>query len=120
MPKTEEPKKLIVVESPGAITELGGISGPVLNPCYVSIPLINRMINKHRAVYEVNPNNYSERIRLSLKNLRTKNFSSTAKETAPSSTTLAVVKNAMENNNPSPENTDDSTSNKPVSDFTKM
>ena len=48
MPKTEEPKKLIVVESPGAITELGGISGPVLNPCYVPIPLINRMINKHR------------------------------------------------------------------------
>lgn len=119
MPKTEEPKKLIVVESPGAITELGGISGPVLNPCYVPITLINRMINKHRAVYEVNPNDYTERVRLSLKNLRTKNFKGSSNNTAPSSTTLAVVKNAMENNNSS-EPANESTSSRPVSDFTKM
>jgi len=115
MKKNAEPKKLIVVESSGSIAELGGIGGPILNPCYVPIPIINKMLNKHRVVYEVNPNNYSERVRLSLKNLRSENFKSTQNEVAPSSTTIAVVKNAMETNN-----TSDSIPPKPESDFTKM
>lgn len=69
-----EKEKLIVVESYGSITELGGISGPILNPCRVPISTIVRMVNNHRKVYEVNPSNYSERIRLTLKNVKTDNF----------------------------------------------
>lgn len=80
MARKEIAQKLIVVESAGPIGELGGISGPVLSPCYVPIEIINRMLNHHRRVYEVNPNNYKEKVPLSLRNLRKQNF---AKEATP-------------------------------------
>ena len=74
MAKKLEEQKLIVIESSGSITELGGISGPVINPCLVPISTILAMLNHHRRVYEVNPKNHNEKVRLTLKNLRTQNF----------------------------------------------
>ena len=98
MAKKEVAQKLIVVESVGTIGELGGISGPVLSPCYVPITTINSMLNHHRRVYEVNPDNYNERVPLSLKNLRKENFvrkNPTVKpRMAPDITTKAVVRNS--------------------------
>ena len=67
-------KKLVVIEHHGSISEMGGISGPILNPCYVDIKILNKMLNRHRLVKEVNPANPKERIVLNLRNLCTKNF----------------------------------------------
>lgn len=100
MPKKVVEQKLITVNSAGTITELGGISGPVLNPCWVPIPTINVMLNHHRKVYEVNPKNYSEKVALSLKNLTKKNFDNTESSMdekphlAPNIYTEATVKNS--------------------------
>ena len=85
-------KKLVTVESVGTITELGGISGPIINPSFIDVPTIIRMINSHKKVYEVNPNNPSEKVKLSLKNARTNNFikvakTSTAANVAPATKT---------------------------------
>lgn len=67
-------KKLITVESVGTLSELGGISGPVINPFYIDMSTLNRLLSNRRKVYEVNPKNKNERVRLSLKNMRIKNF----------------------------------------------
>lgn len=69
-----EKTKLIIVESNGTIGELGGISGPILNPFEVPLSVIVRMINSHKHVYEVNPDNRNERVRLTLQNVRRDNF----------------------------------------------
>ena len=75
------------------------------------------MISKHRLVYEVNPNNYKEKVRLSLKNLKSENFKAEGTNNAPTTSTIAIVKNALENDDmivpveKSPS--------RPVSDFTK-
>ena len=110
MPKSEIAQKLIIVESIGSIGELGGISGPILNPCYVPLDTINLMLNHQRKVYEVNPKNYSEKVRLSLKNLRKQNF---AEETvnvkahvAPNIYTAATVRNSNDTNRKSFEDSD--------------
>ena len=66
--------KLVTIASKGSITELGGISGPIINPCRLDISTIVSLINGHKRVYEVNPANKSERILLTLKNAKAKNF----------------------------------------------
>ena len=67
-------EKLVVIKSIGTIAELGGISGPIINPCRVDINTIVRMITSHRAVYEVNPNNKSEMVKLNIHNGMENNF----------------------------------------------
>lgn len=102
MAKKVVEQKLITVNSAGTISELGGISGPVLNPCYVPIPTITTLLNHYRVVYEVNPKNYNEKIRLSLKTLTKKNFASEDEapitsekpHLAPNIFTEATVKNS--------------------------
>ncbi len=98
MSKKEVAQKLIIVESIGSIGELGGISGPILSPCYVPVDTINLLLNHQRKVFEVNPKNYNEKVRLSLKNLRKENFTEetvTVKaHVAPNIYTAATVKNS--------------------------
>lgn len=71
---SKETKKLVVIDSKGSITELGGISGPVINPCSLPVETIVKLINGHKKVYEVNPANKKERLRLNLKNVKMENF----------------------------------------------
>ena len=66
--------KLVTIASKGTISELGGISGPIINPCKLDVVTIVSLINGHKRVYEVNPANKSERVLLTLKNVKTKNF----------------------------------------------
>ena len=67
-------KKLVVVDTYGTLTELGGISGPIISPSYIDLQTLLTMINNHRKVYEVNPTNRADRVRLNITNLRTENF----------------------------------------------
>lgn len=95
MAKKVTEQKLVIVTSNGAISELGGITGPILNPCYVPVMTINTMLTKHRVVYEVNPKDYTQKVRLSLKNLRINNFEDSTQVTpvrkAPTILTAAAV-----------------------------
>ena len=71
---SKEKTKLVTIASKGSISELGGISGPVINPCRLSVETIIKLINGHKKVYEVNPANKSERLLLNLKNVKMQNF----------------------------------------------
>lgn len=74
MARNKETQKLVVIETIGTINELGGISGPVLNPSLQPISTLVRMVYNRKKVYEVNPNNYNDRVLLTLKNVRANNF----------------------------------------------
>ena len=66
--------KLVVIKTTGTIPELGGISGPVTTPSEFPIKKILQMVNGHRLVYEVNPKNYKEQVKLTISNIRQVNF----------------------------------------------
>lgn len=84
MAKKNEAVKLVTIETKGSIVELGGISGPVINPTILPISTIVALLNGHKKVFEVNPANKDEKIRLSLKNVRTENFATPIVSPAPS------------------------------------
>lgn len=67
-------RKLVTVETYGTLTELGGISGPILNPCFMDIKTIMVLVTNRRKVFECNPANTDDRIKLTTKNVRTQNF----------------------------------------------
>lgn len=67
-------KKLVVVNHSGPILELGSITGPIISPSRVSTDIVARMVSNNKIVYEVNPNNRSERIKLTIANVRKDNF----------------------------------------------
>lgn len=71
---SKENTKLVVIDTVGPIDELGGISGPVVNPCTVTVSTIIRMITSHRKVYEVSPSDTSKRVLLTLQNVNKENF----------------------------------------------
>lgn len=80
-------KKLVVVRSGGPLMELGGITGPILNPSLIDVNIIGEMIQRNRLIFECNPLNPNERIKLNTSNWSKSNFGAAAdKKTA---TTIA-------------------------------
>ena len=71
-------KKLVVIRSGGPLGELGGISGPILNPAYIEVEKIGKMIQNNRLIFECNPLNPNERIRLNTSNWSKSNFGAAA------------------------------------------
>lgn len=67
-------KKLVVVLDGGTIPELNYICGPILNPCKLPIESIQKLVINKRTVFECNPNNPSERIQLTTRNVKKNNF----------------------------------------------
>lgn len=67
-------KKLIIVKSSGALPIYGGISGPIINPITLDTKDIVELINKSKEIYEVNPYNMDETIKLTRVNCTTENF----------------------------------------------
>lgn len=67
-------KKLVVVLDGGTIPELNYICGPILNPCKLPIEAIQKLVINKRTVFECNPNNPSERIQLTTRNVKKNNF----------------------------------------------
>lgn len=74
MIKEPEKKKLVTVEYNGSITELGGISGPIINPCKIAISTLVKMLHNGKKIFEVNPADTTKKIRLSLSNVNKKNY----------------------------------------------
>lgn len=85
-------KKYVTIESPGKIGVLGGLVGPITTPSYLDIDIIISLINSGKAVYEVNPANVKEKIRLSRINVLKSNFNySSNRETSSNSVKASDV-----------------------------
>ena len=72
--------KLVVIESPGKIAALGGIVGPIRTPSKISTDVLIGLVNDGKIVYELNPANHSERVRLTRMNMFTNNFKNSVKQ----------------------------------------
>lgn len=59
--------RICSVETNGPIKELGNINGPI-RKCRLELPKVLSMINNGHVIYELNPENLSERVRLTLTN----------------------------------------------------
>lgn len=112
MARKTEIKKLITIETAGPLSELGGISGPIINPCYVELTKIVRLVNGHKKVYEVNPNNHDDKILLTLRNVREENFKKEVKEQKVKPIDPKPVEKAGKKETPKTETS-------PSGDFTK-
>lgn len=67
-------EKLCVIQYNGVIKELGGISGPILSPHKYPINKVISMVNSGIPVYEVNPYDRNDRIRLTRSTVKSVNF----------------------------------------------
>lgn len=102
--------KLVTIESYGKISVLGGLMGPITTPCRLDTNTIIALINSGKIVYEVNPNNMAEKIRLNRLNINSVNFK---KDVIPSIKQTNVVKsNDNHNKNHAVETHDTNVDNK--------
>lgn len=67
-------RKLVTVNYNGPIIELGSICGPISTPSQLTIDAISRLVLNKKEVWEYNPNNKREKVRLTLSNLNKDNF----------------------------------------------
>lgn len=65
----------------GPLYELGGISGPIMTPEYLPLEKVCDLVRNRKKVYEVNPANKSERVLLTVQNVRLENFKPIAPKT---------------------------------------
>ena len=92
--------KLVTIESYGRLAPLGGINGPISTPCNIDLKVIISLVNAGKVVYEVNPLNKSEKVRLTLSNVSSTNFNTTVKEPVkPVTPKVNVVKSPVKNDN---------------------
>lgn len=76
-------EKLCVVLAEGRIPELGGILGPVSVPTKIARSSIIAMLNRGLPIYEVNPKNVNERVKLTFKNVNSVNFMTKVRKSEP-------------------------------------
>ena len=67
-------RKLVTVNYNGPIIELGSICGPISTPSQLTIDAISRLVLNKKEVWEYNPNNKREKVRLTFSNLNKDNF----------------------------------------------
>ncbi len=80
--------KYVTIESPGPINALGGILGPIYTPCELDIKIVIKIVNSGKVVYEVNPKNTKEKVRLNISNVLKYNFKSTEEKIVKSNKTF--------------------------------
>jgi hypothetical protein len=119
MTNLNEKSKLVVIESAGTIKELGGISGPILHPCIQKITTLETMVRNHRVVYELNPNNFDERIRLNLRNVKTVNFPAVETTTTTAKSTKTSTKTVTKTPTEVREEAEAASAKSSTGDFTK-
>lgn len=90
--------KLVIIKGSGNIREMGNICAPILNPQYVSISIIAKLVSSGRTVLEVNPDDRNQTVQLTLANVRSDNFPKPAAapaapaKTEPTKTTAPAAK----------------------------
>lgn len=79
-------KKYITVNANDMLFELGYIQGPIINPCWISIEVIKRLLSNGRVVYEHDIDNPKNKVRLTKDNYAEQSkFPTNAEVTDPSS-----------------------------------
>ncbi len=68
------PTKRVIITNTTQLHELGGISGPIYHPTSIPINKIRELIRNGINVYEVDPNDSKNKIKLDLKNFDKVNF----------------------------------------------
>lgn len=63
-------KKLVVILDSCVLPELGYIYGPITHPSMIRIDIIQKLVLNRRNVYECNPNDKSDRVKLTSRNVR--------------------------------------------------
>lgn len=71
-------RKLVVVKDSGPIPELNFICGPILVPTKIELKTIIKMIGNGRSVFECNPSNTDDQVKLELTNVKNNNFETQA------------------------------------------
>lgn len=82
-------RKLVVVKDSGPIPELNFVCGPILVPTKIDLKVIIKMIGNGRSVFECNPYNTDDQVKLELTNVKNNNFETRA--------TKPVVESVKEN-----------------------
>lgn len=82
-------RKLVVVKDSGPIPELNFVCGPILVPTKIDLKVIIKMIGNGRSVFECNPCNTDDQVKLELTNVKNNNFETQA--------TKPVVESVKEN-----------------------
>lgn len=67
-------RKLCKVLTNGPLSELGGITGPIVYPCRIDLRKVVNMVQHGKVVIEVNPKNHKETVRLNIQNVNKNNF----------------------------------------------
>jgi hypothetical protein len=67
-------RKLVTVADFGPIMELDGIGGPLRTPTNITLSAICQMVVNGKTVFEHNPANVKEKVRLTLSNVKADNF----------------------------------------------
>lgn len=83
-----EVKKMCSIRTNGPIQELGFINGPI-RKAYVSITTIGNMVRNGKVVYELNPNDETKEIKMTLANYQDTHF---GKDVTPVASTALEVK----------------------------
>lgn len=75
MGTTLNPKrKTCIIKTNGPIVEMGNINGPVLMPCRITLDVLSKMVANGKVVYEINPKNPDEQVKLTVHNVMNDNF----------------------------------------------
>ena len=82
-------RKLVVVKDSGPIPKLNFVCGPILVPTKIDLKVIIKMIGNGRSVFECNPYNTDDQVKLELTNVKNNNFETQA--------TKPVVESVKEN-----------------------
>lgn len=67
-------RKLVTVADFGPIMELDGIGGPLRTPTNITLSAICQMVVNGKTVFEHNPANVKDKVRLTLSNVKADNF----------------------------------------------
>jgi hypothetical protein len=67
-------RKLVTVADFGPLQEIGGIGGPLRTPTNIALNAICQMVVNGKTVFEHNPSNVKEKVRLTLSNVKSDNF----------------------------------------------
>ena len=85
-----EKLRICRVVSSGVIPELGFIQGPI-RKCRLNTKQIKQLISNGRTVYELNPANIKEEVKLTITNCATPQFEKAGKVEAPTNTPKEII-----------------------------
>ena len=111
----KQPTKNVIITNTTVLWELGGIRGPILSPSPLPINDIYTLISNGINVYEVDPNNSKNKIKLDRTNYNKTNF--TVKKKIEVEKTTPIINQSLETKVESSTNEEISSSTNNTNDY---